>query len=262
MCVRVCVRACKEEKDMDIGRYVADGAYMCYGFRRKNWIGAAIGAAIGVGSTLFGAAQSAKANREARRREDAQHMRNQAYFNRKYNEDYSDTAAGQNMIREARDYADANWKKAQGASAVGGGTDASSAMAKEAGNKVVSDTIANMAANDTARKDRAGEQMVAEANNYTSQQAAQDRAQGANIAQAASGMGNAAMSLGASLDNSSTRSIATEGAKTDVNAQAGTANTRAVDAESQAPVGGIYNTDDLKNANLKYMKEAHDKIWK
>lgn len=156
-----------------------------------GWVAAAIGGAISLGSTIFGASQSAKKEREAKAKEESAHNANMAYWKRKYNEDYSDTAAGQNMIRQAREYADRNWKKAHGASAVGGGTDVATAMAKEQGNKVVGNTLANMAANDTHRKDAAGAAMANERSNYAYKQAGQLRTEGANVAQAASAMGNA-----------------------------------------------------------------------
>jgi hypothetical protein len=105
------------------------------------------------------------------------------------------------MIRLAKDYADRNWKKAQGAAAVGGGTDAATAMAKESGNRMVGDTVAHMSAMDTARQDRAGAERMKEEARYAATEAGHLRTQGANIANTASAMGNAAMSLGSSLEN-------------------------------------------------------------
>ena len=44
--------------------------------RRKAWIGAAIGAAVGIGSTLFGASQQKKAQEEQYRLQQAMEARN------------------------------------------------------------------------------------------------------------------------------------------------------------------------------------------
>lgn len=189
---------------MNIGKIANMGIVFGYYPNQLGWVGAAIGAAVSIGSTLFGASQSAKKEREAKAKEEAAHNSNMAYWKRKYNEDYSDTAAGQNMIRRAKEYADSNWKKAQGASAVGGGTDAATAMAKESGNRMVGNTLANMAANDTHRKDQAGAAMANETSRYAGQQASQLRTEGANVAQAASAMGNAVGGLASGLDSGAT----------------------------------------------------------
>jgi hypothetical protein len=186
---------------MEIGRYFVEGMVGCYGVRPKCWVAAAVGAAVGLASTLIGSHESAKKEREARRKEAQSHARQQAYWNRKENESYADTASGQNMIRLARDYADRNWKKAQGAAAGGGGTEAATAMAKESGNRMVGDTVAHMSAMDTARQDRAGAERMREDASYAATEAGHLRTQGANIANTASAMGNAAMSLGSALEN-------------------------------------------------------------
>ena len=193
---------------MEIGRYFIDGMVGCYGVRPKCWVSAAVGAAVGLASTLIGAHESGKKEREARAKEAQSHARQQAYWNRKENESYADTASGQNMIRLAKDYADRNWKKAQGAAAVGGGTDAATAMAKESGNRMVGDTVAHMSAMDTARQDRAGAERMREDARYAATEAGHLRTQGANIAQTASGLGNAAMSLGSSLEDTGSKAKA------------------------------------------------------
>lgn len=200
---------------MEIGRYIREGMVGCYGVRPKCWISAAVGAAVGLASTLIGAHESGKKEREARRKEAQSHARQQAYWSRKENESYADTASGQNMIRLAKDYADRNWKKAQGAAAVGGGTDAATAMAKESGNKVIGDTVAHMSAMDTARQDRAGAERMKEEARYAATEAGHLRTQGANIANTASAMGNAAMSLGSGLEKTggSSGPVSDSGAK-------------------------------------------------
>ena len=76
----------------------------------------------------------------------------QAERTRLKNEDYIDTAAGQNLIREANTQADKIWKREQGTAAMTGATERA-AMSKEYGNNMVGEAIAKIAANDTARKD-------------------------------------------------------------------------------------------------------------
>lgn len=95
------------------------------------------------------------------------------------------------MIRMAKDYARENWKKAQGAAAVGGGTDAATAMAKEQGNKMVGDAIATIEAQDVARKDNIDATYRARQNQLTQQQMALDQQRAANISQVAGGVSDA-----------------------------------------------------------------------
>lgn len=159
-----------------------------------------IGAGLAVGSSLWGGAKAAQAARKANRQIANQRAANQAWFNRRYNEDYADTAAGQRLITQAKDYAKDNWKKAQGASRVGGATDESAAAAKEAGNKMVGNTISGIAAADTARKDRIDAQYRSLDNSLAQQQIAVEQNRAAQITQAASQASNAMMNAGAYID--------------------------------------------------------------
>lgn len=126
------------------------------GIPAKKEIPLAIPAIMAAGSlvsSFFGSSASKEAAERARQEQLREKARLEAERLRKTNEDYLDTAAGQNALRVAREEADKVWKRAEGAKAVAGGTDAAAAMAKEAGNKMLGDTIANIAANDTQRKD-------------------------------------------------------------------------------------------------------------
>ena len=66
---------------------------------RKEWIVSAIGVAGSLASSLFGGISASKAAREAERRQRQQEAKEQAWYTRRYNEDYVDTAAGQNLLR-------------------------------------------------------------------------------------------------------------------------------------------------------------------
>ena len=150
-------------------------------------------AATSVMSSIFGASKSASANEAAQAQLAAEKAKTQAERRRKMNEDYIDTASGQNMIRQARQEADRIWKREQGAAAVSGATDANTQMAKDAGNQMVGNAIANIAANDTARKDNIDAQYRQEERAITQQQIANQQQKGQIIAQAASGVGSALM---------------------------------------------------------------------
>lgn len=166
--------------------------------RRKEWLPVAL-AAAGFASSVIGGHQASKAAKRAERRQREREAEENAYFTRRYNEDYADTAAGQNLLRRAKDYARENWRKAAGAQAVAGGTDAATAMAKEAGNKMVGDTVANVAAQDTARKANVDAQHNAARQQFAQMDMNREQARANAITQAAQGASNAMMGAAAAL---------------------------------------------------------------
>ena len=119
---------------------------------KKEWIATAAMLAGSVASSLFGANKAKKAARKAQEENTYRTNAEKAWYEKNYNTDYLDTKAGQNLMRRAQEVQNEYIRKADGAAAVGGGTAASVAMAKEAANKAMGDTIANVAAQDTARK--------------------------------------------------------------------------------------------------------------
>ena len=162
-----------------------------------EWVSVALGA-LGAGMSILGGLSSANAAKRAEKLRQEQDARNAAWFNRKYNESYIDTAAGRNAIRQAIDYGKRQTQRAEGAAAVTGGTDAAVAQAKEGANKMVGDTIGNLAAQDTARKEQAEATYLRQQEQSTAQQMANQQQRANAIAQAAQGASNALMQ-GASL---------------------------------------------------------------
>ena len=154
--------------------------------------------ALGVGSSILGGVSSANAAKRAEKLRQEQDAKNAAWFNRKYNESYIDTAAGRNAIRQAQDFAKRQTQRAEGAAAVTGGTDAAVAQAKESANKMIGDTIGNLAAQDTARKENAEATYQQQQEQSTAQQMANQQMKANAIAQAAQGASNALIQ-GASL---------------------------------------------------------------
>lgn len=137
---------------------------------KKEWILGAASLALGVGSSLFGANKAKKAARRAQAENQYRTNAEKAWYDKNYNTDYLDTKAGQNLMRRAQEVQDEYIRKANGAAAVGGGTAASVAQAKESANKAMGDTIANIAAQDTSRK-----QHVEDAHLQNTQQLSRER---------------------------------------------------------------------------------------
>ena len=171
----------------------------------KLWIGAAIGVAGSLLSSFIGGKKASQAEREAMKIQKRREAAENAWYNRRYNEDYVDTAAGQNLVRRAKDFAKENWKKAQGAAKVGGQTEAAAAMAKEAGNKMVGDTIANIAAQDTARKARVDDIHQQAQDKFAQMDMNRESQRAANISNAAQNASNMFMTLGSAVDQTTPR---------------------------------------------------------
>lgn len=203
--------------------------------------------ALGAASSIFGGAKAAKAQREANKIRTRNNEREDAWYSRRYNEDYADTAAGQRLITQAKDYAQDNFQRAQGAASVGGGTTAATAAAKESGNKVVAQTLSNVAATDTARKDNVDSQHNANKTREAEESAQTEENRGAQVNAAASQAGNALVSGGAALlQDSAKPSLAPASTQSD--------SSVASQDNSNVRTQGVPNLDVEPNVGEPYSK--------
>ena len=209
---------------------------------RKEWIATAIGAAASLASSLIGGHKAAQAAREAERKQKAREASENAWYLRRYNEDYADTAAGQNLMRKAKDFANSQWKKAEGAKAVGGGTDASAAMAKEAGNKMVGDTLANISAQDQANKARVDAIHHQDENRETQMNMQRELTRSQNITNAAQNMSNAMMQVAGAIDGAKSQANTSNTSLT--GGSNGSADVKS--GVSPSSTGAIYNGSGVK----------------
>lgn len=163
---------------------------------KKEWILGAASLALGIGSSLFGANKAKKAARRAQAENQYRTNAEKAWYDKNYNTDYLDTKAGSNLLRRAQEVQDEYIRKADGAAAVGGGTAASVAQAKESANKAMGDTIANIAAQDTSRKQHVEDAHLANTQKLSRerQQIEQQKAQ--NTSDAAQNASNALFNFG------------------------------------------------------------------
>lgn len=170
--------------------------------RRKEWLPVAL-AAAGLASSVIGGVKASKAAKEAEKRQREREAEENAWYRRRFNEDYIDTAAGQNLVRLAKDHAKANARRAAGAAAVAGSTDAATQMAKDAGNKMVGDTIANIAATDQARKDNIDNMHQQAQESFAQQDMNRELQRAQNISNASGQAANAMFTAAAALGQSS-----------------------------------------------------------
>lgn len=164
----------------------------------KLWIPVVL-AAASLAASLYGGYKSSQEAKKAERRQREKEAADRAWYTRRYNEDYLDTKAGQNLVRKAKDYANEQYKRAAGAQAVTGGTDAATQMAKEAGNRMVGDTIANIGAADQQRKAQVDAIQRQNEAQYAQMDMARAQAKAQAITQAAQGASNALGSMAGAL---------------------------------------------------------------
>lgn len=166
----------------------------------KCWILTAAALAGSVASSLFGGAKARKAAQKAKAEQTYRTNAEKAWYDKQYNTDYLDTKAGQNLMRRAQEVQDEYVRKADGAAAVGGGTAASVAQAKESANKAMGDTIANIAAQDTSRKQQVADQHQSNLMQQSQARENLENQRAANTSQAAQNMSNALMTAAGSLE--------------------------------------------------------------
>lgn len=152
-------------------------------------------AAVGAIGKLWGSSKAAEAERERQRMLAAEKAKSDAYYRRQINQNFTDTAYGQNWMRIARDEADKIWKREAGATAVTGRTAAADAMAKDAANKMVGDAIAQGEAQESMRKDN----LEASKRAADSQFAQQEMAEQARRRDIAAEAGNNLLSTGLNI---------------------------------------------------------------
>lgn len=116
--------------------------------------GSAIGGALGVGGAIFGGISASKAMKKVKRNLQAQKESNQAWYDRRYNEDATQRADAQRILTHTIDNIRQRNQAAAGAQAVMGGTDESVAATTAANNEALADAVSQIAVNGERRKDQ------------------------------------------------------------------------------------------------------------
>lgn len=115
--------------------------------------GSIAGGVLGAAGSIFGGVKASKAMKRMKRNLEEQKRENQAWFDRRYNENATQRADAQQAISLMREEMKKRSQAAAGAQAVMGGTEESVAAAKAANNQALADATAQIAANGERRKD-------------------------------------------------------------------------------------------------------------
>ena len=161
------------------------------------WVTTAVGAGLGVLSSLYGGAKASQEADKALRELNRKEAKDNAWYARRYNQDYLDTAAGQNLLNTALKYNDKQVKRAEGGARVAGLSQSAVAKQKEQGNEMMGKTVAQIAAGDTTRKMQVDQMHRQDMHNNSAARMGIYNNRAANITAAASQASNALINAGA-----------------------------------------------------------------
>lgn len=211
--------------------------------------GAIAGAALGLGGSIFGGIQAARAAKKQKKILNRQEAENAAWYNRRYNEDGTQRADAQRMFTKARAAMREGMQSARGRQIVAGGTDTAVEAARRNNSDALAETASRIAANADARKDAVEQQYRQTQQGIDTSRANLEAGRAANISQATTGVAEAAGKLGAAIDDTSDAGLLKMGA----NASGTGAYDSDYSAQSLADRYSRYNFDDA-DKYTRYMK--------
>lgn len=154
-------------------------------------VGAIIGAAAQIGSSIYGAIKSSKAGKKAEALIRNQRDENQRWYHTKQAEDYTKRSDIQNILRKQKDMFSENYDRIRGTNAVAGGTDEALAMAQEGANAAMAEAAADIAAQSSSYKEGIETQYRQQDAALNQQQVAVEQGKAQQIANAAGQVGAA-----------------------------------------------------------------------
>lgn len=169
-------------------------------------IGALIGAGLSIASSIAGGIANRKARKKQEQMIAQQQRENQAWYDRKYNEDPTKRADTVRLLTQMQEQIKNRNKAAKGRQAVMGGTEDSTTAVKEANNKTLADTTSQIVAANDARKDNIEQQYMNRKNQLQNQQMGIEAEKAADTANAVAGVAGTAANIAASLDSGAGKS--------------------------------------------------------
>lgn len=151
-----------------------------------------VGTAIGAAGSIFGGISASKAIKKMKRNIEAQRKKNQDWYDQRYNEDATQRADAQRVLKQTQEMLKRQTDAAAGGAAVGGGTDESVAQAKAQANEVLGNVMSNINAAAEQRKDEIEQTYQANDNAFLEQLNNLEQKKADNISQAVQGVANAA----------------------------------------------------------------------
>lgn len=171
-------------------------------------LGTLIGAGLGLASSIAGGIANRKARQQQEQMIAQQQKENQAWYDRKYNEDPTKRADTVRLLTQMQEQIKNRNKAAKGRQAVMGGTEDSTTAVKEANNKTLADTTSQIVAANDARKDNIENQYRARNSQLQGQQMSLEAEKAADTANAVAGVAGTAANIAATVDSGGGKSKA------------------------------------------------------
>lgn len=121
-------------------------------------IGAILGAATSIGSSIYGGIKAHKAEKKYRKEMADLNKKQNDWYNQRMNEDYTQRADVQRLLNSSREAAERQINSARARQAVSGGTDESVMAAQESANAGLADATAQIASQEGDYKDAVDKQ--------------------------------------------------------------------------------------------------------
>lgn len=164
-------------------------------------LGSLIGAGLGVASSIFGGISARKARRKQERMLAQQEKENQAWYDRKYNEDPTKRADTVRLLTQMQEQIKNRNKAAKGRQAVMGDTEDSTTAVKEANNKTLADTTSQIVAANESRKDAIEGQYQARKDAIQNKRMGLEAEKAADTASVAAGVAGTAANIASTIDS-------------------------------------------------------------
>lgn len=215
-------------------------------------LGSLIGAGLGVASSIFGGISARKARRKQERMLAQQEKENQAWYDRKYNEDPTKRADTVRLLTQMQEQIKNRNKAAKGRQAVMGGTEDSTTAVKEANNKTLADTTSQIVAANEARKDAIEGQYQARKDAIQNKRMGLEAEKAAGTASVAAGVAGTAANIAATIDGGlGNRKVARPSVSSPTQADMDKLDTKVGAAPTQQQVASDLNDMIGDNASKK-----------
>lgn len=163
--------------------------------------GTVISAAASIAGSVISGNNAAKAERRRRANIQKQLDENQAWYNKNYNEDFTQRADAQAVLQRTEENIKKRNQQARARQAVLGGTEESVAAEKEANNKALADATSSIAVAAQQRKDNIKQQYQQNKANLQAQLNDSQAAQAQNVSEAGTNILNTVGSIANALNS-------------------------------------------------------------
>lgn len=163
-------------------------------------IGSIVGAGLSAVGSIFGGISASKAMKKVKKNLQKQQRDNEAWYNRRYNEDATQRADAQRIMDITDERMRQGVRDAAATAAVAGGTDESVAAQKAANAAALADAASRIAVAGDARKDGIESTYQQRASSLNSQLNDMERNRANAIGQAAQGVMSAGGSIAGAFD--------------------------------------------------------------